>query len=523
MKALTLIFCVLLVAAGNLFANKDWQEKKYLTDGIVMMASNGDVVFLVAGDDLYRSNNGGDSWSKVNTGLSNINKLNWVDFDGSEIYVSGGDGIIKTTGFNFTNWQWDFFWTWDPDYTWGVTVQNGIGYAGISSYGGMSGPIKRESGIWIEKAGTPVITDSTYEHGTSLPTAKWAFMDPKNFDIAYIYGERYWSWGFYRTMDGGENWDIKVTGSYNPIIYICVLNGKTHLLTQSAYSNNYGNSWQNIGVDFGTTAYVTAYIKDEILYAARKFWDEDKEGYSYDVLRGQINNWERIGLFTTERIKSLAVAQGYLIGTDGSNIYRIAIDDIDISLPVELQLFTAEVFDENKIKLHWETATEKNNYGFEIQRRRAGEDWEKIKFVSGAGTVNKKIEYSFIDTVMGATEVDYRLRQVDLGGNFSFSHVIKVNLKFPNEYILDQNYPNPFNSTTVIEYSLPQEDRINLSIYDVTGRLVKTVVDQEQVAGHYAVNWDGKNSTGVQLPTGIYYCVLRTSNNIFSKKIVFIR
>ncbi|MBE0410798.1 MAG: T9SS type A sorting domain-containing protein [Anaerolineales bacterium] len=85
---------------------------------------------------------------------------------------------------------------------------------------------------------------------------------------------------------------------------------------------------------------------------------------------------------------------------------------------------------------------------------------------------------------------------------------------------LRQNYPNPFSINTTISYQLPSDCHFSLKIYDITGTLVGTLVNQNQKAGRYLVNWNGKDNVGTQLPAGIYFLRLETSNKSITKKIV---
>jgi hypothetical protein len=88
---------------------------------------------------------------------------------------------------------------------------------------------------------------------------------------------------------------------------------------------------------------------------------------------------------------------------------------------------------------------------------------------------------------------------------------------------LYQNYPNPFRTQTAIRYSLPTESRVSLKIYSITGRLVKTLLDQNQTSGIYSVNWDGKNNFGKTVSSGIYFYRLETDNYQTTNRAIIIR
>jgi hypothetical protein len=75
----------------------------------------------------------------------------------------------------------------------------------------------------------------------------------------------------------------------------------------------------------------------------------------------------------------------------------------------------------------------------------------------------------------------------------------------PREFALEQNYPNPFNPSTRISYALPVESRVRIHVYDIGGRLIRTLVDGVQTAGHLSVEWDGRNGAGGAVGSGVYF------------------
>jgi len=75
----------------------------------------------------------------------------------------------------------------------------------------------------------------------------------------------------------------------------------------------------------------------------------------------------------------------------------------------------------------------------------------------------------------------------------------------PKAFALGQNRPNPFNPTTVIEYVLPESAPVKLEVYNLLGQVVRTLVDEEQMAGRYSVVWDGRDDLGRELASGIYF------------------
>lgn len=93
----------------------------------------------------------------------------------------------------------------------------------------------------------------------------------------------------------------------------------------------------------------------------------------------------------------------------------------------------------------------------------------------------------------------------------------------PAEYSLSQNYPNPFNPVTQIRYTLPQNTNVMLKIYDVLGREVKTLVNSEQPAGGYIVEWNGTNNFNTQVSSGMYIYRIVAGKFVQTKKMMFLK
>ncbi|NLT52774.1 MAG: hypothetical protein GXX85_17865, partial [Ignavibacteria bacterium] len=147
---------------------------------------------------------------------------------------------------------------------------------------------------------------------------------------------------------------------------------------------------------------------------------------------------------------------------------------IDTPFPVELTSFSASVEGKN-VNLAWQTATEVNNYGFEVERLTVNGKWEKLGFVAGKGNTNAAQNYKFADKNVSG-KVSYRLKQIDIDGKFEYSEVVAVEV-IANEFALEQNFPNPFNPSTVINYSLAKEAFVKLAVYNAIGQEVVTLVN----------------------------------------------
>jgi len=190
------------------------------------------------------------------------------------------------------------------------------------------------------------------------------------------------------------------------------------------------------------------------------------------------------------------------------------------ALPVELNSFTAD-FNNSVVKLEWETASEKNNLGFQIERSKLNSqhlEWLNIGFVSGNGTTTKPHNYTFTDKNLPAGSYKYRLKQIDYDGTFEYSDIVQVEVSPPKEFSLNQNYPNPFNPTTTIKFTISDLRFTILKVYDVLGREVATLVNEEKPPGSYEVEFDGTN-----LPSGVYFYRIKTGSFVKTRKMILLR
>jgi hypothetical protein len=193
-------------------------------------------------------------------------------------------------------------------------------------------------------------------------------------------------------------------------------------------------------------------------------------------------------------------------------------------LPVELVSFIGKVKDQ-KVYLNWSTATEVNNYGFEIERkipdqvRNDNRNWANIGFVEGHGNSNSQKEYSFTDAEVNSSGIYYyRLKQIDNDGAYEFSNQIEVNFNVPDNFELSQNYPNPFNPSTTISFKLPEPGKVTLRIYNLMGEEIITLVEGYKEAGIYTVNFNAE-----ELASGMYLYRLSTNGFTETKKLLFMK
>ena len=261
-------------------------------------------------------------------------------------------------------------------------------------------------------------------------------------------------------------------------------------------------------------------------------WEDARNGTTTNIF-GQMfsKSGTRVGYnFKVSTIESKTQIRPKVVSSNSnfyttwvSNVYGNAGsgDDIWATLfsydPVELIDFTANVVN-NIVQLNWSTTFETNNSGFEIQRKGIDGLWQILVFVTGSGNSTELTHYSYEDSTILTGLYIYRLKQFNYDGRFKYSDEIIVHVIKLSEFILKQNYPNPFNPRTTIKYQIPKISFVTIKVYDVLGKEISTLVNEEKPAGNYEVEF-----TGDGLPSGIYFYQLRAGNYIETKKMVLLK
>ena len=191
------------------------------------------------------------------------------------------------------------------------------------------------------------------------------------------------------------------------------------------------------------------------------------------------------------------------------------------ALPVELISFNAKQ-NQSAVELLWVTATEVGNYGFDVERAYLNQKstqaiWEKIGFIGGHGNSDSRMSYSFTDNKPLNAKSQYRLKQIDKSGAFKYTNSIEVEF-VTLKYYLARNFPNPFNPSTLITYSIPEASNVVLKVYNVLGKLMTTLVNENKEAGIYTVNFDAAG-----LSDGIYFYKIQAGNFVKTMKMLLLK
>jgi len=289
------------------------------------------------------------------------------------------------------------------------------------------------------------------------------------------------------------------------------VSANTFYITRASYgggqvikSTDFGTTWTNVSGNLPTVPVNDLFIdpaNTSHLYAGNDFgvyWSNDG-GTTWTKLSNGMPfvPVQDFSFFDNGSVRFLRAA------THGRGVYEL---NIDSPLPVELTSFTA-VTKENNILLKWVTASEVDNYGFEIERSVDQGDFKKIGFLPGHGNSNSPKEYSFTDNFVNGF-LSYRLKQINNNGSYSYSNIVKVEALTVNDFAVYQNYPNPFNPITSIKFKTPVDSKVRLTITNSLGEEIESLLDEQQNPGIHEVVWDANKYS-----SGVYFANIKITSN----------
>ena len=280
------------------------------------------------------------------------------------------------------------------------------------------------------------------------------------------------------------------------------------------YTDDGGSSWTrvegNLGGSTGPSLRSAAILPQAGLEQSTYFVGTSVGLYSTTQLSGDNTTWQQegsssIGKAVVGLVRARASDGQVLIGTHGKGVYSM-----DAPLPVELTSFDGTT-DGDNVVLTWSTASEENNAGFEVQRRRKGSSFQQIGFVDGAGTTVQTQDYQFTDrTVPFESEnLTYRLKQIDFDGVFEYGEPVNISLRTPDQFKLHSSFPNPARGRTTIRYDLPRPAVVHLSLYNALGQKVAALTEGSQSAGRKEIEINAS-----RFSSGKYFYQLKVDDEL---------
>lgn len=279
--------------------------------------------------------------------------------------------------------------------------------------------------------------------------------------------------------------------------------------SSSALSASGLNNPCAVEIDGGGRLYVLELSNERITIfddAANK-----SNGASADNVLGQ-SDFVTDGSATTASGLSIDQTAGLAVDSSNDRLWladtnnsRVIGYQASSALPVELVTFDG-LWDGDALVLRWQTASETNNAGFEIQMQAAlsVNTWDVVGFVEGQGTTLESQRYRYHLMTLASGTYRFRLKQIDFDGAFAYSPVIELSTEAPHHFVLSPPYPNPFNPTTHLTFSAPFSEHVTLKVYDLLGREVARLYDGiAETDQAHTVMFDAHH-----LASGVYQAVL---------------
>jgi len=509
-KRYFLLFILILINTLIIKAQSGWFALNSGTGnnlhGVDFMTT--DYVIAVGdGGTILLTTDGGSTWDVIPSGTTQ-NLISISIINNSTAVIAGEGGLLLRTTSGGNSWE-----TVNSNVTDNLLSVSFNGANGIA--GGTSQTI-----IYSTDAGQTWLTSQTGFfgggfYGVQMFDANNAFVAGDNSIFGPLFG---------KSTDGGQNWDF--TSFY-------LNNNEGRLYATHFFDLNNGITAAAVFTGEGAismtsdggTDWTTLPFFNNALYSIYFPASQSLIGYTVGAA-GTIlkttdggSEWTAQQSGTPNTLSGVVFADeliGYAVG-DGGTILKTNTGGV---IPVELTSFNIRL-ENDRIELSWKTATEINNSGFYIQRKTQS-GWEILNFVQGHGTTTEEHDYIYKDNLENLDyrgKIYYRLKQVDNDGSVQYSRTVKIDYSpKPDDFKLEQNYPNPFNPATSIKYAIPLDTHVKLTIYDLLGNEIKTLVDGYQPAGTYSVKFDGSNLT-----SGIYIYRLQAGDFVSTKRMVLIK
>lgn len=146
------------------------------------------------------------------------------------------------------------------------------------------------------------------------------------------------------------------------------------------------------------------------------------------------------------------------------------------------------------------------------------------KYAAEGSGVLATLKFNWInDDITEITVDNIKLMDANQKLNTIEQQILEKPIALPNDFNLAQNYPNPFNPETTIKYALPKSVQVELTIYNILGQKVKTLINEEQKAGFKRITWNGTNDYGLKVASGIYIYRLKAGDFVHQMKMVFLK
>ena len=261
------------------------------------------------------------------------------------------------------------------------------------------------------------------------------------------------------------------------------------------------------------------------------WWDERARTYAQRVSAAGVPQWDADGAMVSTRLgcdsevvsyegSAIVVMRGAGSAQFSDGIYAVRVSP-GIPTAISLVMLSAET-EAGHVRISW-YAPDARDLLLTVHRRTAESDWVDVGLPSV--DINDRIVFEDSNVTPGA-RYGYRLLVQDRGQQEFSSEVwvlVPEEAGAPNVVRLEPIYPNPFGDRTQLTYGVPRAGQVRLSVYDLQGRRIATVVNEVQAAGWRSVFWDGRDGRGREVASGAYFARLESGGNVRVRKIVIAR
>ena len=498
MKYFLRLLCLIILTSSLSFSQWIHQNSNSTRRLLTIYFLNQNMGWAGGNDgSILKTTNGGIDWTYISIGTKyTVHAITFVDslkgWAALYTFSPSRAGYIMATSDGGFNWSIQY-------YIDGVTLHN------VYFYDQYFGWAVGSSGIFLRT----VDGGATWQE--DFLSADWSWsVDFVNPNLGWV-GVGYA--GYVRkTTDGGYSWQYKSVPSYSRMMDIDFINENVgwavgqdgHIIKTTDGGDTWVHQISNVGQELNDVEF-----KNE-----NEGWIVGLGGVISHTTNGGAN-WYLQSSNTSNNLYGVSFCNqnvGWVAGDNG--LVLNTENGGGPPLPVELVSFDADYI-YGIVNLSWTTATEINNSGFDVERKSDEGDWNKITFIQGNGTTTEIKHYLFNDKVENLEDLKlfYRLKQIDYNGGFEYSNVIEVEVNLPTKFDLEQNYPNPFNPITTIKYNVPFKSSVTIKIFDILGKEVETLVNEEKDAGYYQTSFDAS-----RLSSGIYFYTLRGGSYFVTKK-----
>jgi photosystem II stability/assembly factor-like uncharacterized protein len=498
---------------------------------------------------VFRSTNGGANWNQCNNGLvstcvSSIG-ISQNGQSGENIYAGtygGGVFLSTNSGIDYTQINNGFVFTQNILYIYSLAISNTDIYASTtegnvyhstdsgsnwikiykpSGSGSISSLLASGANIFAGQIGGYVCRSTDNGSNWTKVFSVTPHINNTNVFLASS-GSNIFAGTYggivYRSTDNGSNWNNVSISATNKDIRALIVSG-TNLFagTDSAgvfLSTNYGSSWTAENNGLTNMSVLSLAVSGTNIFAGTfggGVFLSTNNGTSWSAVNNGITNLSVMALS--------ASGTNLYVGTNASGIFKRPLSDFN-SLSAPNELITTNI-GQKSFTANWNAVTGATGYYLDVAM-----DNGFINYVSSYNNKDVRNITSCTITELSPNTIHYyRIRAYNDTRTSPSSQVIAVslvgvqdNVSIPKEFSIEQNYPNPFNPTTTINYSVPKSQFVTLKVFDLLGREIATLVNENENAGYYKVKFDASSLT-----SGIYFYQLRSGNFSETKKLVLLK